>query len=108
MSPQNQWQHHTRVCQGKCPGSNIFALAVALAVISGKNRIIYQDILTALADAANDLSMPCHEHWAGTATARNASSSILLLYILKLHTGVFLQSSYSVLFNLLLLPAVPS
>jgi len=25
------------------------------------NKIIYQDILTALADATNDLSMPYHE-----------------------------------------------
>jgi len=47
----------------KCPGRNTFALAAALAVKSGNNtiKIIYQDMFTALADATNDLSMPCHE-----------------------------------------------
>jgi len=30
-----------------------------MAVKSGNNKIIYQDILSALADATNDLSMPC-------------------------------------------------
>jgi|SRR6218665_582224 len=34
---------------------------VPLGVKSRINKIIYQDILTAHADAANDLSMPCHE-----------------------------------------------
>ena len=49
-----------RVCQGKCPGRNTFARA-ADAVKSGNNEIIYQDILTALADATNGLSISCHE-----------------------------------------------
>ena len=48
-----------------------FALTVALAVKSGNNKIIYEDILTALADAANDLSMPCHEQRTGAATGDN-------------------------------------
>ena len=36
---------------------------------SGNNKIIYQDILTALADATDDLSMPCHEQRTGAVTA---------------------------------------
>jgi len=32
------------------------------------NKIKYQDILTALADETNDLSMPCHEQRTGAAT----------------------------------------
>ena len=43
-----QWQCHTRVSQGKSPGRNTFALAAGLAVKIGNNKIIYQDILTAL------------------------------------------------------------
>ena len=35
---------------------------------SGNNKIIYLDILTALADATNDLSMPCNEQRTGDAT----------------------------------------
>jgi len=31
-------------------------------------RLGYQDILAALADATNDLSMPCHEQCTGAAT----------------------------------------
>jgi len=35
---------------------------------SGNNKILfYQDISTAFADAANDMSMPCHEQWTGAA-----------------------------------------
>ena len=52
-----KWPRHTRACQGKCTGRNTSALAIR----SGRNKIIYEDILTALADATNDLSMPCHE-----------------------------------------------
>ena len=43
-----------------------------LAVKSGNNKIIYQDILTALADEANDLLAPCHEQRTGAATVHNA------------------------------------
>src|SRR6218665_1840254 len=46
----NAW--HKCLCPGCRP---------ALAVKSGNNKIIYKDILTALADATNDLPMPCHE-----------------------------------------------
>jgi len=46
----------------KCPGRNTFTLAAALVVRNGNNKIIYKDILIALADAINGvLSMPCHE-----------------------------------------------
>jgi len=41
---------------GISPGRNASALAAVLAVESGSNKIIYQDILTALAEATND---PC-------------------------------------------------
>jgi len=50
--------------QGKCPGTNTSALAVK----SGNKRIMYQDILTALAHATNDLPMPCHEQRPGATT----------------------------------------
>ena len=53
--------------EGICPGRNTFALAATLAVKSGNNKIIYQNILTALADANNDLSMHCHEQRTGAA-----------------------------------------
>ena len=52
-----QLRRHTRACQGICPGRNTSALTVK----SGSNKIIYHDISSALADATNDLSMPCHE-----------------------------------------------
>src|SRR6218665_3152354 len=51
----------TAVSQWICPGRNASTLAAALAVKSGNNKIIHQDSLTALANATNDLSMPCHE-----------------------------------------------
>ena len=54
--------------QGKYPGRNTSALAAALAVKSGNNNIIYQNILIALAYATNDLSMPCHGQRTGAAT----------------------------------------
>jgi len=54
--------------QGKIPGRNASVLAAALAVKGGNNKIIYEDILTALADATNDLSMPCHEQRTGPST----------------------------------------
>src|SRR6218665_3440642 len=38
---------------------------LALAVKSSNTKIIYQDILTALADATNDLFMPCLEQRTG-------------------------------------------
>jgi len=40
-----------------------------MAVKSCNNKIIYKDILTARADATNELSMPCHEQRTGAATA---------------------------------------
>jgi len=45
----------------------------------GDNKIIYQDILTALADATNDLYMPCHELRTGIASALILFSRWLLL-----------------------------
>jgi len=45
--------HHA----GHCPGRNTSALFAALAVKSVNNKILHQDILTALADETNDL--PC-------------------------------------------------
>jgi len=45
---QIHWQKHIRH-------------GCALSVKSGNIYIIFQYILTALADATNDLSMPCHE-----------------------------------------------
>jgi len=60
--------HQTRTYQGKCPGRNTFTLAAALAVKSVNSKIIYKDILIALADATNDLSMPYHEHRTGAET----------------------------------------
>src|SRR6218665_399548 len=62
-----QWHRHSRSCQGKCPGRNTSALAAALAVKSGISKI-NQDILTALADATNDLSMSRHQQRTGAAT----------------------------------------
>jgi len=41
---------------------------LCLASKSGNNKIIYQDILTAIADATNDLSMPCHKQQTDSAT----------------------------------------
>jgi len=69
---QKQWRRHTMTCQGKCPGRNTSALVAALAVKSGNNKIIYQDISTALTDATNDLSVPCHDQLTGAATAQKA------------------------------------
>ena len=43
------------------PGLN----SSTLAVKSGNNKIKYQDILPGLANATNDLSMPCHEQRTG-------------------------------------------
>src|SRR6218665_2172267 len=64
-----QQQHHTRVCKGKCPSRNTSALPATLAVKSGNTKIIHQDILNALAEETNDLSMPCHEQRTGATTA---------------------------------------
>src|SRR6218665_616342 len=68
QTAKEQWQSHTRTCQDKRPGRHTSAQAAALEVKSGNNKIIYEDILTALASATNDLSMPCLEQWTGTAT----------------------------------------
>jgi len=35
-----------------------------------KTLLVYIDMLTALPDATNDLTLPCHEQWAGAATAK--------------------------------------
>jgi len=43
-------------------------------VKSGHNKIMYQDILTGLADATNDLYMPCHEQWTGATTVSDPFS----------------------------------
>jgi len=39
--PTLQWWRHTRPSQGKCPDRNTSALAAALAVKSGNDKIIY-------------------------------------------------------------------
>jgi len=49
----------------KCPGRNTSVLAVKI----GNNKIIYKNILTAIADATLDLSMPAINSGLGTATA---------------------------------------
>jgi len=61
---------HSRACQSKCPGTSSFALTTALAVKSGNNNyyILSRYISTTLADATDDLSMPCHEQRSGAAT----------------------------------------
>src|SRR6218665_1392259 len=76
--PPSSWRLHTRACQGKCPGRNTYVLAAALAVNSGNTRIIYKDILTALADATNELSMPCHVQWTGAAAPPSLAPSLSL------------------------------
>ena len=49
------------------------------ALQSSNNKVIYQDILPALADATDDLSMSCHERRAGVAIAweRHISDSCI-------------------------------
>src|SRR6218665_3765896 len=74
-SSSSQWRRHTREYQGKCSGRNTSPLATALAVKSGNNKIIYQNILTALADATNALPMPCLEQRTGAATVFSSFSS---------------------------------
>src|SRR6218665_1366387 len=69
-SKLTQWRRHTRACHVKCTGRNTSALAVN----SGNNKIKYQDILTALVDVTNDLSMPCHEQQTGVATELTVAS----------------------------------
>lgn len=49
--------------QVKC--LNTSALAAAVAVKSCNNEVMYQDILTVLGDATNDLSKPCHDQRIG-------------------------------------------
>ena len=63
-----------QACQGKCPDRNTSALAAALAVKSGNNK---QHIFIALADAINDLPMPCHEQRTGAATGNTEFSDVL-------------------------------
>jgi len=70
---KDQWRRHIRACRGKCPARKTSALATALAVKNGNNKIIYQDILTALADATNGLPMPCHEQRTGAAIVPGAN-----------------------------------
>ena len=53
--------------QGIFSGRNTSALTASLAVKRGNNTIIYKDILTALADETNGLSMPCNEQRTGAA-----------------------------------------
>ena len=66
-----QWWRRSRACQ--CPGRSTLVLAIK----SGNNKIIHKDILIALADATNDLCMPCHEGWTGSATlSRPISQSV--------------------------------
>src|SRR6218665_691254 len=62
--------------QGTCPGRNTSFQAAALAVESGDNKIIYQDILTALADATYDLSMLCRENLTGANTVPDNSREV--------------------------------
>src|SRR6218665_86679 len=62
--------NHTRVCQGKCPGSQ-----------SGNNKIKYQDMLTVLTNTTNDLSMPCHEQRTGAATANSTLDGDLVIVV---------------------------
>src|SRR6218665_1167921 len=62
-----------RACQSKCPGRNTSALAAALAAKGGNNKIKYQDILTAAADAINGLSMPCQKQRTDAATPHLAA-----------------------------------
>jgi len=73
-----QWRRHTRACQGKCLGRNrpTSALAAALAVNIGNNEIIYQDILTALVDATNDLRMPCHVQRTGNPNSHEGFQKV--------------------------------
>src|SRR6218665_1735729 len=67
-----QRRRPARTSQGKCLGRYTSALAAALAaalvVKIGNNKIIYKGILTALADAINDLTMFCHEQRTAAAT----------------------------------------
>src|SRR6218665_76989 len=60
--------------QGTCPRRNTSVLAAAQAVESGDNKIIYQDNLTALADATYDLSMLCREHLTGADTVPHSKN----------------------------------
>src|SRR6218665_1665941 len=62
--------NHTRVCQGKCPGSQ-----------SGNNKIKYQDMLTVLTNTTNDLSMPCHKQRTGAATANSTLDGDLVIVV---------------------------
>jgi len=45
---------------GQMPWQNTSALAAAMAGKRGNNKIIHQDISNVLADATNDLSLPCN------------------------------------------------
>ena len=52
-------------------------IAVVLAVKGGNITIIYQDMLTALADGANDRSIPCHEQRTCAATDQLHTKNVL-------------------------------
>src|SRR6218665_2869876 len=60
------------------PGRNAYTLAAALADKSYNSKMIYQDILAALVDATNDLSMPCHWQQPGAATVCYIYLSIII------------------------------
>ena|SRR6218665_183619 len=77
QTPAKQWRRHNRVNQRKCHVRNTSALVAVLAVKSGNNKIIYEDILIALVHAIKDLSMPCHEQRTGAA---NAAKHVDCLY----------------------------
>ena len=70
---QKRWRRLIRACQGKCPRRNTSALAVK----SGNNKIIYQDILTVLAGATNDLPT-CPEQRAGAAAEKRTQTQRIL------------------------------
>ena len=73
IGQKKQWRRLTRAYQGKCPRINTSALAVK----SGNNKIIYQDILTVLAGATNDLPT-CPEQRAGAAAEKIAQTQRIL------------------------------
>jgi len=89
------WANSERpwTCQGKCPGRETSALAVK----SGNNKIKCQDILTALADATNDLSVPYHELQTGATTVSIFNS--LPLHIQNSSTPLFCKLLKSYLYR---------